>query len=131
MPFELAIVGIQRDHRTGIEVIAKASPSIPIGTGIPCSPVGQVQVGIVGTSNPDRRPAILPGVAAPGLAAGLSRAWNRIESPDFPAAVDVPCGHEPADTILSTGRACNDLVLDNQRGSRKGIAVPCFGGVRL
>jgi hypothetical protein len=54
MPFELAGIGVQRHDRIGIPIVAGTLIGIPVGAGIADSPISKVDLGIVGTDDPDR-----------------------------------------------------------------------------
>ena len=45
IPFQLAGIGIERDHGIAVEVVAGAVVAVPIGPGIADAPVGQIQAG--------------------------------------------------------------------------------------
>ena len=78
VPLQLAGIGVERDHRGTVQVVAQARIAVPIRTGIPGSPEGQIGFRIVGTGHPDGRAAVHPGIvgfavlAEPGLIAGLA-----------------------------------------------------------
>ena len=74
VPLERAGVGVERDDRVGVEVVAVAIVAVEIGAGIAGAPVDQVERRIVGAGDPGGAAAALPRVAFPGLAALLARA---------------------------------------------------------
>src|SRR5439155_905379 len=61
---DLARVGVEREHRGRIEVVARALIAHPLRT-VAGAPVGEIQLGIVVAGDPDRRPARLPRIALP------------------------------------------------------------------
>ena len=81
VPLQFSAVGIERDQRVGVEVVALAHLSVPIRTGVSRAPVNQVQIGIVGAGDPSRGRAALPTVTRPGFVARLSRARDGPEAP--------------------------------------------------
>ena len=103
VPFELAGIGVERDHAIAIEVVAGAMVAIPIGTGIADAPVGEIEIGIVGARDPDGGAAGLPGIAGPGFVAGFARAGDGVEAPGFLAGRGVVGGDETADAVLAAG----------------------------
>ena len=111
MPFELAGIGIERDHGIGIEIVAGALRGIPVGAGIAGAPVDQVQIRIVGTCDPDRAAAVLPIVSAPAFVSGLAGSGNGIEPPGFLARFAVKSGDESADAEFPAARRRQSLYL--------------------
>src|SRR5207247_4110071 len=99
MPFQLARVGVERDHRRGVEIVARPRVAVPIGPRVADAPVGQVRVRIVRTGDPNRSAAGLPGVAAPTFATRLAGSGNRVEAPRLPAGLDVVRRQETADAL--------------------------------
>ena len=87
VPLQLAGVGVERDDRVGIEVVAGPLIGIPVGPRIADAPVGQVQRRIVRTGDPDRAAAVLPRVALPGFVPGSPGAGNRVEPPELLAGL--------------------------------------------
>ena len=72
VPFDLAGLRLQREHRAGVEIVARADRRIE-RPGIADAPIDRVQLRIIGAGDPGRSAAELPGVALPGVAAGLAR----------------------------------------------------------
>ena len=105
IPFQLAGVGIERDHGIAVEIGALANVAVPVGTGIADAPVGQIQLRIVGAGNPDGSAAVLPGIARPCLMAGLARAGDRVEPPGFFAGRGIVGREKPANAELAAGHA--------------------------
>src|SRR5207247_4782427 len=73
MTLDLAGGDVERDHRRGVEIVARPLIAEP-RRGIAGAPEGEVGLGIVGAGHPDRAAAALVMVAAcrPGFAAGLA-----------------------------------------------------------
>ena len=62
VPSKRARVGVERDHRGGVEVVARPLRAGVIGTDIAHAPVGEIELRIVGAGQPDRSAAVLPGL---------------------------------------------------------------------
>ena len=76
--FSLPGVGIERDGRIGIEVVARAHIGIPVRRRISDAPDDQIQLGIVRSGDPCRAAALLPRVAGPQVSwPFLARPRNR------------------------------------------------------
>ena len=135
MPFQLAGVGVERDDRIGVEVVAWPLRAVVVGAGVADAPIRQVELRIVGAGHPDRAAAVLPGVGIaealrvgfgqrlPRLVAGLAGRRNRVEAPCLLAGRRVVGGDEAADAVLAAADADDHLVLDDQRRVRDRIAV--------
>src|SRR2546425_9243533 len=70
VPTKLSRVGIDGNHRSGVKIVPPTHIAEQIRTGISGSPVEQVQLGTVRSSEPRRTAAMLPGIAGPGLTTG-------------------------------------------------------------
>src|SRR5919197_5132888 len=81
MPVELAGLGVESDNGTRVEVIARSFVTTIHWTRIANPHIDQVQFRIVGPRQQGGATAVLPGIAAPGLMAGLAWPGNRIEPP--------------------------------------------------
>src|SRR5439155_13258798 len=95
---------------------------VPVGAGIACAPVDGVRFRLVGASDPCGRGTRLPGVARPGLVAGLAFGGDGVEAPDAPAGLCVVSVEEAADAEFAAGDAGDDFVLDGERRARRGLA---------
>src|SRR5262249_56408707 len=73
VPRDPAVYGIQREQRTGVEVVAGADVAVPVGTWIAGAPVDEIERGVVGTGQPRRAAAVLPAVPAPAVEARFAR----------------------------------------------------------
>ena len=135
MPSEPAGVGVERDDRVGVEVVARPLRRIPVGTGVAHAPIREIQIGIVRAGQPDRSAAMLPGLGIaiglrigrarlPGLVAGLAGTGNGVEAPGLLAGLGVVGGDEAADAQLAAADADDDLVLDDERRQRQRVARP-------
>src|SRR5206468_505763 len=69
-----------------------------------------------------RRGAGLPGVARPGLVAGLAFGGDGVETPDATAGLRFISVEEAADAEFAAGDAGDDLVLDGERRAGRGVA---------
>src|SRR4030095_13324225 len=119
-------VGVERDNRSGVKVVAFARRTVVIRTGIAGAPVGQVQLRIVGARHPDRSAASLPRLligAAPGGVARVVGSRSGVEAPHLLAGVDVVGVDEAADAVLGAGDAGDHLVLHHQRRGRAAVAA--------
>ena len=118
-----AVVRVEGEDRTGVEVVARTVVAVPVGPGIPGLPVQQLQLGIVRTGQPRRAAAGLPAVlAAPGFVAGLARRRNRVPAPHALAGLRVVGVHEPADAVFRARHADDDLAVDRERRQRQVVA---------
>ena len=122
MPLELTGVGVERDDRFAVEVVAGAAIAVPVGTRIADAPVGQIEIGIVGAGHPDRAAAGLPRIAGPRLVSALARTGNGVEAPGLLAGAGVERGDKPADAEFAADGADDDLVLDDQRSQGEAVA---------
>src|SRR5262245_54148946 len=102
MPFHLAGVWIDGDHRIGIQVVSGTLCRVPIRAGIPGAPVGQVQNGIIRTGYPNRSTAALPGLTGGIFPCLMSRfAWTRngVETPETLSLVQIVSIEESPNAI--------------------------------
>src|SRR5207253_4512656 len=115
-PFELSGIGIERHDGIGVEVVAFTLAGIPIRTWIACSPVSEIESGIVRTGRPDRPSAMFPCVALtlPGFVTGFTGPGNGVEAPRFAAGTHIVCGNEAPNAKLSTGHTDDDLVFHDE-----------------
>lgn len=116
-PLQFAGVGIQRDHRVGVQVVALAFVAEVIRRGIADAPVQGVGFRVVGAGQPAAAAAGIAGVAGPavrivldGVELPLRRAGVRIERIDLAALRGV------------AGRRCNDEHIARQ-GRRRSEVV--------
>ena len=122
VPAQLAGVGIKRDQRAGVQIVAFACVAIVIGTGISGSPVDDVEGGIVCAGNPGRRAARLPTLALPGFVSSLAGAGHSPEAPQAAPGVRVVCIEKSANAELAARDPDQHFVAEGQR--RRGNSVP-------
>ena len=128
VPLQLARIGIERDHRAAVQVVARPSGAVPVRSGIAGAPVGEVRLGIVRTGHPDRRAAVHPRVAAPRFVARLAWPGHGVEAPHFFAGLHVPRGDEAADAELTAGGSGDHFVLHDERRHGERVAVLRIAG---
>ena len=122
VPLQRAGVGVERDHRVGVEVVAGPQVRVPVGAGVADAPVGQVERRVVRRRQPHRSAAGLPRVAAPRLVAALARPRHRVEAPQLLAGGGIERGDEAANAVLAAADADEDLVLHRERRHRDRVA---------
>src|SRR5881396_1262035 len=120
MPAELSRIGIERNDRSCIEIVAGPDTPQQIRRRISRSPVDEIQLGIIGPGQPRRAPAMLPGVAGPGFTAGGAGFGNCPEAPVPLAGFRVEGIDETASPFIGAADSHNDLVLYDEW---------CHGGV--
>ena len=74
VPPDLAGVGVERNHRRGVEVVPFAHLAEVVGAGVARSIEHEVLFGVIGTGHPDRSAAALVriGTLRPCVSAGSS-----------------------------------------------------------
>src|ERR1700690_3269863 len=112
MPLQSAGIGIERDDRIRIKIVALTLGVVEVRSGIADPPIGKVEIRIVGTGDPYRRAAVGPGISTPGLVSRLPGSRNRIKFPSFLACFRFVCGDKAANTILPASHPNQHLVLD-------------------
>ena len=122
MPLDLAGLRVEREHRAGIEIVAGAHGRVE-RSRIADAPIDRVQLRIIRAGDPGRSAAQLPGVALPGIAAGLIGTGDRIGAPQMLAGRRIPSVDETAGTELGAGDAGQDDAVRDQRRHRHRIAL--------
>ena len=122
MGADLAGVDVQREHRGGVQVVARPHIAHP-RRRIARPPVAQVELGIIVRGEPDRHAARLPGLSGPGVVTGLTRPRNRVRLPHRLPVARVEGGDVPADAELAAGSADHDLALGDERRQGEVVAV--------
>src|SRR5439155_15470576 len=96
VPLDLAGIRVKGDDGARVEIVAGVHVARP-GRGIAGPPVGQVEVGIVVSREPDRRSTGLPGVPRPGVEIGRAGSWDGVGLPDFLPGPRIESGDVTAD----------------------------------
>src|SRR5207244_1775286 len=122
MAADLAGVDVERDHRRGVEVVARVHVAGP-WRGIAGAPETQVELRVVVCREPYRDSARLPRVGLPRLVTRLARAWNRVGLPHRLAIVSVEGGDVSPDAELAARRADHHLALGDERRQREVVAI--------
>ena len=118
---EVPLVGaglqVERDDRHGEQIVAAALCAVVVRTGVASRDVNHPEVGIDRRMRPNRRAAVLPGIAFPRVVAKLARTRNRPELPDFLAGLRVVGAELPADARLAAANADvhEAVVIDRRR----------------
>src|SRR6185437_12173934 len=104
VPRDLAVLGMERDHRRGVEIVAGPVADIP-GAGVADAPIDQVEFRIVAAGDPGGTATALARVAgAPGVATGLARAGRGERPPQTLAGLRIVAVDEVAGAVF---RACD------------------------
>src|SRR4029434_2842506 len=107
VPPQFSRVGIQRNHRRAVQVVAHPVIAVVVRSWIPGAPISQIRLRIIGSRRPNWRTAVQPGIVRlpvltlPRLATGFARARHGIKTPDFLAGVHVEGGHKATNTVLA------------------------------
>ena len=118
---QFAGVGVERDDRVRVEVVARTGVADP-RAGVAGAPVGQVQVGVERARHPHRRPAGAPGIAWPGVVPRLAGTRDGVGLPDLGPGVGVERRDEAADAPFAARDTHHHLAVDDQRGHRHVVA---------
>ena len=133
VPLELSCIGIQRDHRRAIQVVAHAIVTVVVGTRITRAPHGEVGLRIVRAGHPNRCAAVqirivgLAVLAEPRLISRLTRTRYRVEAPHFVTRVDIVGRKETSHTMLAAGDTGDHFVLHDDRRDRHRILLLVIG----
>ena len=119
---DLAGIGIESQHRAGIEVVARMGRTGP-GRGVADAPIDRLGVLIVVAGHPGRASAGFPVVALPGVVARLAFAGNGEGPPQFLAVVGIERDDIAADAELAAGATDDDLSVDDQRHQGQILAL--------
>src|SRR5207247_3091317 len=104
---QLACVGVQRDHRGRVEIVAGALIAHPLRP-VAGAPVREIELGIEAARDPDGRATRLPRIALPGLGARLARRRYRERLPGRGARAGLQRLDETADPELTARDADHD-----------------------
>src|ERR1700741_1580361 len=97
---DLAVVGIERDHRARVEIIAGMRIARP-GRSIADAPIDRLGVLVVGAGHPGRPAAILPIVTLPGVVSRFALSRNGEGAPELLAVIGIECGDVTANPELA------------------------------
>ena len=133
VPFDLAVVGIDRQRRGGVEIVARSDPAVPWGR-LAGAEEQEVELRVIGAAEPGGPPAALPQIARPGgvhlaghgrvLAAQPTHvALDGGAIPDLVAGLGIVGLDGADDAEFAAGIADDHLALDDQRGRRVRVAV--------
>src|SRR4029077_20603802 len=100
--FDLARVGIKREHGAGVEIVAGVNVAWP-RCGVANAPIDGLGVRVVIAGHPGRSAAGFPVVAAPGVVAGLTLAVY---------------GEVPPQLLAVIGIKRNDIAADAEFAAR-------------
>ena len=125
VPDDLAGLRPQRQHRGGVEVVARPRLRRP-RRRIADAPVHEVELRIVRAGDPGRAAADLPriGVLRPGLVALLAARRNGVAAPQLLAGLGVPAVDEAADAELGARDAGDQHAVGDQRRDRHASSRP-------
>ena len=130
VPAVFAGLGLDRDDRRRVEVVALAHGAVEVGAGVTRREVDEAELGIGGRRMPYGAAAVLPDlvVLRPGLVAGLAAARDRVERPHELAVVGVERLHAAAHADLGAREARDHEAVVVQRRVRDREAVlPALG----
>src|SRR3569833_157647 len=102
MGLDLAGVGIEREHRGGVEIVAGMSLAGP-RRGVADAPIDRLGLLVVIAGHPGGAAAVLPVVSLPGLVARLAFARNGEGPPQLLAVLGVIGGDIAAHAKLAAG----------------------------
>src|SRR6185503_11269166 len=111
VPLQCAGIRIKSDDAIRVKVVALAGLPEECGSWITRSPVEQIELGVIGTSNPRRATARLPRIAIPRLVRRIIRPGNRVEAPEPLATSGLVSLYESAIAEISPSDAYDDLVF--------------------
>ena len=132
VPDDLASLGPKRQHGGCVEIVAGPRLRRP-RRRIPDSPIGEIELWVIGSGDPARPAADLPGIVVlrPGLVALLAARGNRVAAPQLLAGLGVPAVDEAADAELGARYAGDQHAVGDLRRHRHRIAVLPFCCLRL
>src|ERR1700722_14444614 len=108
---DLAGVGIEPEHRTGIEIITGVIGARP-RRGIAGAPIDRLGVLVVGAGHPGGCAAGFPVVAAPGVVARFALAGNGEGPPQFLAVIGIERDDITPHAEFATGTADDNLAVN-------------------
>jgi hypothetical protein len=130
VPLVLSGLHLDGDHRDGVEVIAGAHGAVVIGTGVAGGEIDKPELRVDRRRLPDRRAAVLPGVAPfrPRFGARLTRSRDRVERPDEPPVSRVERLDAAARSLVGAGKAGDHHAVEVDRGGGdREVVLPALG----
>src|SRR5207237_26930 len=121
VPFDLAGLRLERQDRAGVQIVARTHRRIE-RPRVADAPINRVQLRVIGAGDPCRSATELPGIAFPGVAAGLLGAGYRVGPPQALARLWIPTIDEPAGPELRAGNARDDNAVRDERSHGHRIA---------
>ncbi len=131
IPLEFPGIRVEGDGRIRVQVIAGSLFRVPVRTGISGAPIGQVEIGIVGTGNPDGSAAMFPIATSPTFVAGFPWLGDRIKAPGFFSGASFEGGDKAANPELTSGDADDHFVFDHQGRHGHGVASGSLGQLHV
>src|SRR5205814_7674027 len=112
----LAGTCVERDNGDAVQIVATAFVAVPVWSWISNTPIGEIQIRIVGTRDPNRGAAMLPRVSVrrPGLVSGFTGPRNGVEAPNFLPGFGIVGGEKAADAVFAAGSSHNDFVFHDE-----------------
>src|SRR5271169_5753446 len=96
---DLAVVGIKREHRARVEIIAGMRVARP-GRSITDAPIDRLGVLVVCAGHPGRPTSVFPIVTLPGVMPRFALSRNGEGPPELLAAIGIECGDVTANPEL-------------------------------
>src|SRR5262249_1541827 len=122
-PFQLSGVGVERQHRARIEIIAATEVVVVIGPWIAGPPEKSVGLRIVRAVIPGGHPAGLPGISSPASEVRFTGLRDRIKAPETLAGLGVVGIEKSTYTMLAASHSHDQLVLHDQGRPWRRIAA--------
>src|SRR5579864_1654258 len=114
IPLKFARVAIQGEQTIGVEIVSNARIAVPVRPRIAGAPEDGVLLRIVSAGNPGGGSAGFRGVGGPRFAPGLASGRHSPETPCPPAGFSIIGIDKATHTVLATGHADHDLVLERE-----------------
>ena len=121
VPAHLSRVGVERQQGIAVEVVAEPDITVEIWTGVSGSIEHEVRVRIVGAGRPHAGAGRGADVR-PGVPSWFPRPRNGHRPPDALAGLHVVGVDETGNQVLPAGDTDDELVLDDERCDRRGVA---------
>ncbi len=123
VPLQSAGVGVEREDRVRVQVVALPLVAVVIGTGVAGRPVQQARVRIVGACQPGSGTSMLECLADPCFGSRFAAGRDRPEPPHAFAARR-PVGIEKSAIAFIAARHAGDhQIVDHERRARAAIVL--------